>query len=314
MHGVELLFFLRALCTLRVYNFVKVAHIVLMSTLQLIVLSGLIILVLLAFVHLIVRGGSQGSRTTGDADLPDPPTAPDETETEFDEWVDGHDSIEEPEEDDHLPDTEEERTEEKRTEEGGDENLNMAQLKSKARLYHYTAHVTAVYDGDTVTVDVDLGLGLWRQGQTIRLWKVDTPELRGPEREEGLRVRDFVRDLILDRDILLRTILDKRGQDRTGKFGRLLGEILVENGLEEDGDGALINLNDLLLEQGMAIPYGEDGSTLPVGAPAPAASPMPSAKAPDCLPCRYCGEVRDLLDDGTCVEVCPNCLDGRYRL
>ncbi|MEZ4639339.1 MAG: hypothetical protein R2856_30985 [Caldilineaceae bacterium] len=70
-------------------------------------------------------------------------------------------------------------------------------------------------------------------------------------------MRDFVRDYILDQDILLRTILDKRGEDQTGKFGRLLGEILVE-----DDDGQIVNINDLLLSEGMALPMDEGGSTI----------------------------------------------------
>ena len=61
-------------------------------------------------------------------------------------------------------------------------------LKEQQKLYHYVADVTAVYDGDTITVDLDLGLGVWRHDQTIRLWKIDTPELHGPDRDRGLVV------------------------------------------------------------------------------------------------------------------------------
>ena len=48
-----------------------------------------------------------------------------------------------------------------------------------------------VYDGDTITVDVDLGMGLSRNRQSIRLWKVNTPEVRGASKEEGKAVRDW---------------------------------------------------------------------------------------------------------------------------
>ena len=58
-------------------------------------------------------------------------------------------------------------------------------LRLKSRLYYYAAYVSDVYDGDTFTVDIDLGLGLWRRDQKIRLWKVNTPEVSGEEREEG---------------------------------------------------------------------------------------------------------------------------------
>jgi hypothetical protein len=33
-----------------------------------------------------------------------------------------------------------------------------------ANLYHYNARVVSVYDADTLTVDIDLGLGIWRLG------------------------------------------------------------------------------------------------------------------------------------------------------
>lgn len=46
-------------------------------------------------------------------------------------------------------------------------------------LYHYAAQVVSVYDGDTITVDIDLGLEVWLKGQKIRLLNIDTPEVRG---------------------------------------------------------------------------------------------------------------------------------------
>ena len=279
-----------------------------MSNPQLFTLLGLLLLLLLVFSRLILRGiGQNRGKSENRRGEPEKnlSTGKDQGDTRDNEQE---------EDETHSPNFEEEVHKEP----------TMTLLKSKSKLYHYAAHVTKVYDGDTITVDIDLGLGLWRHDQTIRLWKIDTPELRGPEREDGLRVRDFVRGLILDRDILLRTILDKRGQDRTGKFGRLLGEVLVEDDTQE-----LINVNDLLLEQKMALPMGEDGSRPPVETPAsvdtpvPAAvpvegEPMPTTENANCVECRYCGEARDILFDVTSnvkiVEICPNCLDKRYQI
>lgn len=178
----------------------------------------------------------------------------------------------------------------------------LANLKSKSKLYYYVAQVTAVYDGDTITVDLDLGLGLWRHAQTIRLWRVNTPEVKGPEKERGFQVRDFVRNLILDKPILLRTILDLRGQDRTEKFGRLLGEVLLEG-----ETGELINLNDLLLAQGMGLPVDEGGTTLRALFPADATAPLPAA-----VPCPYCGQLRTVEAATALLVQCPNCLDEAH--
>lgn len=196
-------------------------------------------------------------------------------------------------------------------------------LRTRSKLYHYTALVTDVYDGDTVTVDVDLGLNMWVRNQRIRLWKIDTPELRGDERTRGLEARDFVRDLILHRYVILRTILDKRGLDQTGKYGRLLGEILIE-----DEDGEVLNLNELLLAKGLAVPFGTDGAAiapiestapLPSQAPMPENIPMPDPAEPShttpqegTMSCPYCGETRSVDLTNQVVLNCSNCMDGSY--
>ena len=97
-------------------------------------------------------------------------------------------------------------------------------------MYTYKAIVTSVYDGDTVTCDIDLGLNMWTKGQKIRLLGVDTPELRGDEREAGLKARDFVRGELMPNgeqsEIVLVTY-----KDRKGKYGRWLGEIFYGGGL-----------------------------------------------------------------------------------
>lgn len=192
-------------------------------------------------------------------------------------------------------------------------------LRTRSKLYHYTAYVTSVYDGDTLTVDIDLGMDMHRKNQVIRLWKVNTPELRGPERSKGLEVRDIVRELALEKTILLRTILDKRGRDQTGKYGRLLGEIILED------ESGLLNLNEYLLAKGLAIPFGADGSAIkpptPANAPLPAAVPSPGEGSEQRYPsdssdrdtpeidCPYCGEYRQIDTDAGLILACPNCMD-----
>ena len=106
-------------------------------------------------------------------------------------------------------------------------------------MYEYKAHVTKVYDGDTITCDIDLGFGIHLKKQSIRLLYIDTPEVRGEEREQGLIVRDIVAEKILDKDIIIRT-----SKDRKGKYGRWLGEIIVDG----------LNLNEWLLNNGHATP------------------------------------------------------------
>ena len=110
-------------------------------------------------------------------------------------------------------------------------------------LYHYKAKVIDVYDGDTVRLEVQLGFGLtWRgvdnKGLKIRLFGINTPEVRGKERPEGLISRDRLREQILGKHITLKTIRDK-----TGKYGRYLGVLIKEDGT---------NMNEWLVSEGLA--------------------------------------------------------------
>ena len=106
--------------------------------------------------------------------------------------------------------------------------------------YAYRATITDVYDGDTVTADVDLGFSTWRRGERLRLFGIDAPEVRGADRQRGLVARDALRERVMDRDVVVCTI-----KDRTGKYGRYLAEIWLG---EE-------NVNDWLVASGHAIPY-----------------------------------------------------------
>ena len=87
-------------------------------------------------------------------------------------------------------------------------------------MYEYKAEVVKVYDGDTITVNIDLGLGIWLKDQKIRLFGINAPELRGKNKEEGKKSRDYLSDLLTGKEIILDTIKDKKG-----KYGRWLGII-----------------------------------------------------------------------------------------
>lgn len=108
-------------------------------------------------------------------------------------------------------------------------------------LFHYRGVIESIYDGDTFTVSIDLGFKVWMRNQKIRLFGVNTPEIRGVERPDGLRVRDEMRALLpVGAEVTLQSIRDK-----SGKYGRWLGRIHKD-------DGTCIN--DMLIAQG----YGQD--------------------------------------------------------
>lgn len=106
--------------------------------------------------------------------------------------------------------------------------------------YIYNANVKSVYDGDTITCDIDCGFGVILKKQKVRLYGINTPEVRGESKDSGIISRDVLREKILDKDILLKTIKDKKG-----KYGRYLGIIFI------DGE----NVNDWLVENNYAKEY-----------------------------------------------------------
>jgi|SRR5665811_1599709 len=117
------------------------------------------------------------------------------------------------------------------------------------QLYYYRAKVREVYDGDTFRADVDLGMNVQASaaGQSFRLAVIDTPELRGAEREDGLIVADYVRHIILDQRIIINT-------EQTGKFGRWLAWVFMEQSdILQPGE----SLNEHLLRRGYAAAWGE---------------------------------------------------------
>lgn len=106
--------------------------------------------------------------------------------------------------------------------------------------YVYRAVVTRVYDGDTVTADIDLGFDVHLRGQTLRLHGINAPELRGPEAREGLKSRDYLRAVVDGQPVILQS-----HKGRKGKYGRWLADLLV------DGQ----NVNERMVEYGYAERY-----------------------------------------------------------
>lgn len=106
-------------------------------------------------------------------------------------------------------------------------------------MYNYKAFIKDVYDGDTVTAVVDLGF-LHYQEMKLRLYGIDTPELRGEEREAGIVVRDILRSMILEKEVEIHSYKDKQG-----KYGRYLATIIIDE----------VNINQWLVDNGHAKPY-----------------------------------------------------------
>jgi micrococcal nuclease len=114
--------------------------------------------------------------------------------------------------------------------------------------YSYRAHVLEVYDGDTITAILDLGFDVQIK-RKIRLTGLDAPEIRGQEKVEGIAARDYLRDLILGKTVIIDTIKDKQE-----KYGRYLGTIWL--------DSFDKSVNQLLIESTHATVYNPSGDKL----------------------------------------------------
>lgn len=109
------------------------------------------------------------------------------------------------------------------------------------RLYKYKGEVVKVVDGDTIDVMVDLGFNIFIK-ERFRLARIDAWEVRGEERVKGLEAKAFVKDLLDGKEVFI----DSQG---TGKYGRWIAEVFVL-----DDKGAMMNVNDELMEKGHAKP------------------------------------------------------------
>jgi micrococcal nuclease len=115
-------------------------------------------------------------------------------------------------------------------------------------LFYYNAEVVSVYDGDTLTVNIDVGFKVKMAKVKIRLLGVNTPEMRGGTAETkaaARKARDYVRELCLGKTIRLKS-------EKKGKYGRYLATIWT---LDEDGQPHPSSINQLLIIEGLAESY-----------------------------------------------------------
>lgn len=117
-------------------------------------------------------------------------------------------------------------------------------------MYEYRCKVTRVIDGDTVDVDIDLGFDIILRDERVRIMGIDTPESRTRDKVEkkfGLASKARLKELIGGKSgPILKTQINKKGEDMRGKFGRILGDFITE-------DGRMVT--DILVEEGHAVAY-----------------------------------------------------------
>lgn len=109
-------------------------------------------------------------------------------------------------------------------------------------LYWYKALCKSVIDGDTLDLEIDLGMNIFIR-ERVRLAEINTSEIFGvkvgsDEYNAGLKSKARVEELALSKTVFILTIKDKKE-----KYGRYLAKVYLEDGT---------CLNDLLLAEGLA--------------------------------------------------------------
>ena len=115
-------------------------------------------------------------------------------------------------------------------------------------MYEYRAKVIKVIDGDTVDVDIDLGFGISLNNERVRIMGIDTPESRTRDKVEkkfGLASKARLKEL-LGKTTVLKTQINKKGEDMKGKFGRVLGDFVTESGKM---------VTEVMIKEGHCVPY-----------------------------------------------------------
>lgn len=108
-------------------------------------------------------------------------------------------------------------------------------------MYEYKASLVRVIDGDTVELDIDLGMNVFVR-EKVRLAGIDTPETYGVKKESeeyklGMAAKVRIHQLLYNAVLVIQTTKDKKG-----KYGRYIVSIIA-NGQ---------NVGDILLKEGHA--------------------------------------------------------------
>lgn len=109
-------------------------------------------------------------------------------------------------------------------------------------MYDYQALVLDVHDGDTITVDVDLGFRIHHQME-LRFLGINAPELKTPE---GVAARDYLLTKVKPGDtVRIVTVATPSKDDKREKYGRYLATIYV-------GD---LDVNEDMVKSGHAVRF-----------------------------------------------------------
>jgi len=110
-------------------------------------------------------------------------------------------------------------------------------------MYEYRGKVLRVVDGDTLHLEIDVGLDM-RTRMTVRLAGINAPEM---STSEGVAAKQFVEGWVLSNANPDGILTVRTAKDRREKYGRYLATLLY------DPDSR--SLNDALIDAGHAVAY-----------------------------------------------------------
>ena len=112
------------------------------------------------------------------------------------------------------------------------------------------ATVIDVYDGDSITVDIDLGFDVVLSQQKFRLARIDTPEKQSnsnkrvfaSEKAVAIEIQEWLKSILLGKTVYIKSLC-------ATSFNRLVGEVWVEI------DDRTMHVNQYMLDHGLAREY-----------------------------------------------------------
>ena len=95
-------------------------------------------------------------------------------------------------------------------------------MKNELDTYNYNFILTKVIDADTLEGNIDLGFKMNIVKIRIRVAGIDAPEVRGEEKIEGLKAKDYVISTLADNPIKIKSYY-------YDSFGRIIADVYYLN-------------------------------------------------------------------------------------
>lgn len=121
-------------------------------------------------------------------------------------------------------------------------------------MWEYRARLDRIVDGDTIEITADTGFG-GTQSMSLRFLGINTPEVKGKTREEGLKAKQFIKDWLTQAYIkaenskwplIIETVQDNKSDtDKKDSFRRYLVTVYRMQDV--------VSLNQALLDSGNAV-------------------------------------------------------------